>query len=146
MTDKQAMLELADRIEAAEGPCRELDAAIASAVRYFPKDVGFIWQHDLKPNSPEPGRVECCTSLGTGGPHYKAPSYTASLDAAMTLVPEGWCVDGMKESRSGPFWAVLRRRKWKPAPYWVTCKGANLALALSAAAICALASQEADRG
>lgn len=87
-------MSLPTRIEQAEGPSRELDAEIAAAVRYFPKGVGFVWQADLKANSPEVGRVECCTSLGTGGPHYEAPRYTSSIDAALTLVGDDcWRVE-----------------------------------------------------
>lgn len=89
-TDAAALIELAERVEKAVGPDRGLDAEIAATVRYFPRGVGFIWQDSLAPNQPEIGRVECCTKLGTGGPHYAAPAYTASLDAAMMLVPEGW--------------------------------------------------------
>lgn len=83
------MTDLASRVEAASGADRELDAEIAAAVRYFPRNVGFVWQNDLEPNVPEVGRVTCVTSLGTGGPHYAAPAYTASIDAALTLVPPG---------------------------------------------------------
>lgn len=84
------MTELAERVEASSGPDRELDAEITATVRHFPNDVGFVWQDDLEPNVPEPGRVTCVTSLGTSGPHYAAPRYTASLDAAMKLVPKDW--------------------------------------------------------
>jgi hypothetical protein len=77
------------RLEAATGPNRELDAEIAVAARFFPQGVGFVWQSGLTPNSPEPGRVECMTSLGTGGPHYAAPRYTDSIDVALTLVLPG---------------------------------------------------------
>lgn len=73
MTDEATLLALADRIEAAEGPDRELDAAIALAIRYqdcLPCDFNGI-------------------KARTGG-ILNAPAFTASLDAAMTLVPEGW--------------------------------------------------------
>lgn len=82
--------DLISRIESADGPDRGGDAEIAAAVRYFPKNGGFVWKNDLEPNCPEVGRVTCVTSLGTGGPHYESPRYTASIDAALTLVPEGW--------------------------------------------------------
>lgn len=80
-------MTLIEQLEQAEGPSRELDAEIAAAVRYFPKNVGFVWKNDLEANCPEIGRVTCVTSLGTGGPHYESPRYTASIDAALTLVP-----------------------------------------------------------
>jgi hypothetical protein len=57
------LLELADRVEAATGPDRELDIATQRIVRDKP---GLIY-----------GLHAC-------------PPYTASLDAAATLVPEGW--------------------------------------------------------
>lgn len=81
-------MTLIERIESADGPDRELDAEIAVAIRYFPQNVGFVWKNDLEPNCPEIGRVTCVTSLGTGGPHYAAPRYTASIDAALTLFPD----------------------------------------------------------
>ena len=96
----KALRELADRVEGLTGPDREVDAEIAAAVRYFPKGVGFVWQHALKPNSPESGRVECCTSLGTGGPHYAALRYSASLDAAMSLADEDTAAQALREAFS----------------------------------------------
>ena len=58
------MLELIERIEALEGPDREVDALIW--FECIGKADG--WEYDG---------------------HQRKP-YTASLDAAMTLVPEGW--------------------------------------------------------
>lgn len=83
------LLDLAARCESAPGPDRELDAEIAASVRYFPQNIGYVWKNDLEPNVPETGRVTCVTILGTFGPHYAAPHFTASIDAAMMLVPEG---------------------------------------------------------
>jgi len=62
MTD---LMELASRVEAAEGPDRELDNDIA---RWLMRDLN--WHSS-----------DC---LGR---------YTASIDDAMTLVPEGWAID-----------------------------------------------------
>lgn len=64
MTD---LLELAARAESATGPDRELDVAIHIAL-----DV------------PNGNRAENVSKLGPFG-----PAYTASIDAAMSLVPEG---------------------------------------------------------
>ena len=62
--------ELAERIEAAEGADRALDVAIALAtggVNAIGNDI--LW--------PSGFRLPC-------------PCYTVSIDAALTLVPEGW--------------------------------------------------------
>lgn len=59
--DKDALLALADRVEALTGPDREVDAA--------------IW-------------CELNGEMAVLTPNLSY--YTASLDAAMTLVPEGW--------------------------------------------------------
>jgi hypothetical protein len=62
MTDRTTLLALAERCEQAAGPDRELDFAIAA---------GAGW-----PDSPNL--------------HQHARRYTESLDAAVTLVPDGW--------------------------------------------------------
>jgi len=106
-----------------------LDAEIAALCRFFPKDVGLVWKAGLRANAPEIGRVECHTNLGTGGPHYSAPRFTASLDAAMKLVPETtdtklgrlWCVERFSEITDG-------KTTWKG-------KAVTEALALCAASL-----------
>lgn len=72
MTDqrKVAVVELAERCEAATGPDWSLDCDIARARGYH------------VPNPPTGG--------GLAVPTGSLPRFTASLDAAMTLVPEGW--------------------------------------------------------
>ena len=55
------LTELADRVEALAGPCREVDLAIVAIVRAGMRSPWFI----------------------------APPSFTGSLDAAMMLVPEG---------------------------------------------------------
>lgn len=65
------LLELANRAAAATGPDRELDRDIMEALR-LPPDYTADW-----------GPRDSC---------QPAPfAYTSSLDAAMTLVPEGEC-------------------------------------------------------
>ena len=73
MTDTATLDALIADLEAATGPSRELDEAI---YRYWRKVTpaprpGVMWTTDLE----------------------YAPTYTASLDAALTLVPEGWRVN-----------------------------------------------------
>jgi hypothetical protein len=65
MTDPTTLLALAERCEQATGPDKELDFTID----------GFMLKH-----GPETDRIR--------NPRYVLP-YTASLDAAVTLVPEG---------------------------------------------------------
>lgn len=103
-----ALLELAVKCEAAAGPDRELDGAIRKAVN---GDFGFCGDNE--------GSWWCCNCTvpvvdltqepGCGAPmgiidertsypsdwrdDERLPAYTASLDAAMTLVPEGWCFE-----------------------------------------------------
>lgn len=77
------LLELAARVEAATGPDRELDWAIADAVGF----KGSIHKRTIE------------------------PFYTKSLDAAMTLVPEGWRVSDFTqwENESGA-WSIMLLR------------------------------------
>jgi hypothetical protein len=107
------LLELAERCEKAEGPDRWLDVEIAAAL---PR--GDWWQ-------------DCM-----GEPGYEPRHFTASIDAALTLVPEGWFVASLSQDATG-WWAGLRPAiasvttewtgGWEPSP--------NAALALCAASL-----------
>lgn len=66
--------KLAERIEALEGPCRSIDREIAIASGQYVEAP----HRDSLANAETPNQH-----------HYGWPHYTASLDAAMTLVPEG---------------------------------------------------------
>lgn len=88
---KAEIIALAERVERAEGPDRWLDSDIALSQGW----------HQL------PGDNWI-------GPHAEivVPDYTASLDAAMTLVPSGflWTMDSWDGSRwSAGIW---RDRRW----------------------------------
>ena len=79
MTDPATLLNLADRCEQAAGPDRELDGAAWCAVNGYSfvkwDGAGVVWR-----------------KADGGIRHYPAsrvPYYTASLDAAVTLVPKG---------------------------------------------------------
>jgi hypothetical protein len=109
--------ELIERLEKLEGPDRELDAEIAVAVQrpragwlytatrlseFGTRDDGF----------PFPDNwfvlIERTDCPGVGHQYFRPPAYTASLDAAMTLLPAGWygCLDGIgshcTSARFGP--------------------------------------------
>jgi hypothetical protein len=76
MTDPTTLLALAERCEQAAGPDRELDARIECAVQ------GITFRKLLGPYAYR-------TSRGDIG-LMNAKRYTAWIDAAVTLVPEGW--------------------------------------------------------
>jgi hypothetical protein len=111
--NKSALLELASRCEAATGPERELDIAIGQAVGTWP----------AAPNT------------------FKFPKrYTASLDAAMTLVPEGWgyCIEQERPSRAPE--ACLSPPDSEPWGHGsIDAEAATAPLAIVAAALRALA-------
>lgn len=125
------MLELAARVEAASGPDRELDAEIG---RYTAAEfLGYV------PVEPQ---------------HGCAP-FTASLDAAMMLVPEGWrWMAGHREhpharayvENGAPAFVGAGSRR-NPARQWYETTAATPALALCAASLRARAQvREASLG
>lgn len=115
---------IAERIEELEGPCREMDCLIENALglAVFDRDPRVIYG-DAEYNRREP------------------QPYTASLDAAMTLVPEGWRVSDLYEFENGNATAAVRASN--PARMERSKECATPALALCAAA---LRAQEAHNG
>lgn len=119
---KDELVKLAALCEAASGPDRELDLEIACIKFNKPRE------HFL---TDELDRLE----FG----HQR--DYTSSLDSAMTLVPEGWALDCLKEGEVGSWYINLRPRYW--IGEWQYSKAATPALALCAAALRATATGEA---
>lgn len=77
------MTNLADKIEALDGPCRETDVEIALAVGWDIKDGGDPTFSELANRFGSDWALETATEYTS---IYRAlPTYTASLDAAMTL-------------------------------------------------------------
>ena len=107
--DQGVLLELAERCEKAEGPDRALDYDIAHSVTRAHLETG------------------------------KAPAYTASIDAALTLVPEGWdwsaqtsCLKGLSRASCD----LTQLAPFKPEDWTVrTARATTPALALCAAAL-----------
>lgn len=116
-------MTLEERIEAAEGPSRDLDVEIAKAVG---AKHGAIESVDLEARSVY--YIDEC-----------ALSYTASIDAAMTLVPEGWewCMFSRNNDEEGS------KPSAELAPtteVWKNGKSAQIAFAATPAlALCAAA-------
>jgi hypothetical protein len=120
-----SLLALAERCERAEGPDRRLDAEIDWTARdergawYVAENYrgGFShvsgWWRDADDRS------------------HKAPEYTASLDAALTLVPEGWAWELSHNSAPGGYAKVYQELGYEQA----SSAAATPALALCAAAL-----------
>lgn len=96
------LLELAERAERAEEPDRELDALIEVQRRRLAAYAAGL-------NDSNRAQWQASANGGVHDPHtvYTAPYFTASIDAALSLVPEGagvrldryWIAE-----REGPVW------------------------------------------
>jgi hypothetical protein len=75
MSRKDELIALAERVEALTGPDREINKALVPLVGLRLVEEG------------HPFGLCCYDANGHGVP---LPNFTASLDAAMSLVPEGW--------------------------------------------------------
>jgi hypothetical protein len=124
MSRKDELLALAERVEALAGPDRGVDARICIALG-LSKDNVMV------------GEDGWCINSDTNPNPYRSPIYTASLDAAMSLVPEGaqWGCDSMGGA------AVFL----KDCKLFLSRNAATPALALTAAALRALAETEGEQ-
>ncbi|MCS6326519.1 MAG: hypothetical protein H8K06_05450 [Nitrospira sp.] len=139
MTDTSSLSHLIERLEKATGPDRELDVEIQETV------VGLEMYESIA----ERGGGKCIRYYpGPPGPTYRAlPRYTSSIDAAMTLVPEGWRAgidpifffDDQKKERTDAILCRADWSKWSPVNSdWierVEMRGATPAIALCIAAL-----------
>lgn len=131
--DHATLIALAERVEKAQGPDRALDARILMAI-----SGGSQADADYAASDPE----RTCAP----------PAYTASLDAAAALVPEGWRLAYLGEWDSetlrarGPWQAILIRAgegdSFGPELSPRCNHAATPALALTAAALRARAAME----
>ncbi len=146
MTDRAALLmDLADRVEKAQGADRELDAAIFVALT--PEAYGVE-------RRPLDGLIDNDTAgwlLRWDPPRRWSDSwrpilrYTASLDAALSLVPEGWRWS-LDHTQNPPYRDCGRATLYAPGDGWTPADvseiyGATPALALCAAALRARAEE-----
>lgn len=134
---KPEIEELIARLEKATGPDRELDAEIASAVGWCPRD-GYTRQSDNSWRSPS-GDISGVTW---------APQYTASIDAARTLVPENFSFELTQSAVEPPAMARARLWDWRRGPLavdpgneWKSEGNRPLAIALCIAALKARAGE-----
>lgn len=115
------LLDLAERVERATGPDRELDADIALATGWKHRS-GADWHRVLE---------------------WERPAWTASLDAAMQLVPEGMERRVLNICSSGQTRALIYYNK---AMRYCSGDAATPALALTAACLRAHHAMLEDKG
>lgn len=150
MTDLPALIA---RVEALTGPCRETDAAIAAALRLGRNlpDWAARWTGEWRPTIQ--GSVVLMQDEGKPGPHFVSLAYTASIDAAMTLVDPSWwfrCSGPMSPAAYG----YSREDQRTPCagvemigePYSAGGRGHNLACAITVACLRALSTAPTGRG
>jgi len=139
MAKRDELLAMAERCEKAEGADREIDeiiaAALSDAVREVQSDGRSAYYH-------RSGSPWMCVAVPN-------PGYTASLDAAMTLVPEGWRLANLAEWIG---WIMREKGAWRVALTGLTPSRSRIevehaatpALALCAAALRARAAMEVE--
>lgn len=153
-TKRQTLLDLAARVEGLDVPSREVDARIAHAI---------AWRWDgWTDGDVEIERRDLEYVIDRVGNSHNTiwrylPAYTASLDAAMRLVPRGWQVEQVGEwyddalRIKGPWLAILAKPMRPMAdggsggcadPFARCQHAATAALALSASALRARAMME----
>ena len=90
MSKDEALRDLIERVEAAQGPDRELDRDIMIVVVPCDRARFRYWA----PVNEDTGYGVIDVERVYYAPHcaqaVAVPQFTASIDAAMTLVPEGW--------------------------------------------------------
>ncbi len=124
----QQLIELAERCEAATGPDRNLDGAIDRLFNKRPKHGDYDASENAmwRVNNGYSGLLERFDGFARDS--FCAQEFTASLDAAMTLVPEGW--DQRFENIDGSINWKLQR-----GSVVVSSNAATPALALTAAGL-----------
>lgn len=140
MTDKAKLLELAERVEAATGPDRRLDIEILVTIDWREPD----WEEGERTarEMAERHGLVYLTSRSVEGFNSTwrhLPRLTASLDAAMTLVPEGWCQTKRVFYAVGP--TKVRVSMFDENSLGQTALAATEPLAICAAALRARAAQ-----
>lgn len=106
--------ELAKRVEELSGPDREVDAEICIAIsRYASARAAFLHDGDI-PSSAHNSRVVVLRN--TIANHFSTitpPPYTASIDAAMTLIPKNlfWSIAYGQMTEAEPLGACVIRTR-----------------------------------
>lgn len=125
---KADLLNLAARVEAAEGADRLLDTELENVLGLARFTEPHAWRADVDSDKRVPARA-----------------YTASLDAAASLVPEGWeCALYWGVKNFAPEAQLERQDRHEIFSDPLTGTAATPALALTAAALRAMAEEAPD--
>jgi hypothetical protein len=131
MTDPETNVgALIARLEAATGPDRELDAEIAASLRIYTGTATWVdgWKGEWRAIN---GLVHLLGDYGSHG-NFRPSAFTASIDAALTLVPEG------AEKELSDLYGVAVAKvglNFHDGPEVGEHKGGSLAIALCIAAL-----------
>ena len=107
MTDRATLEDLLARVLEGTGPDRELDADIEACLTgrvTHPRAPG--WTFEAQNTELKLARLVDIRIISRAS--RPTPPYTASLDAAITLVPEGWAVELVQALSGTPWHATLR--------------------------------------
>lgn len=101
------MTDLIQRLEAATEPSRKLDTEIYAKLSHFSVgniavDIGIEDDEHIRLFMAD--RSDRVLNLGS----FKSPSFTESVDAALTLIPPGW--DVRESDSNGGLWRVVLGR------------------------------------
>jgi len=128
------ILELAERLERADGPDRGLDVEIAVAVDW--RWDGWEEGESTARGQADARGIDWLAERATSGMNSMwrgIPAYTTSLDAAMTLAPEGWSYIDFLRYADGTIECTLEAAGLKTPG--ATGAGRSQAIALCAAAL-----------
>lgn len=136
MSERETLLALAARCEAATGADRELDAEIARAAGWVYENFEHWWSPQIVAAARKSKRGKWFH-----GRERLLPSFTASLDAAMMLACDEW--DSMDLFRDAGEWFCVVKAQGKGGVYRELARvhHATPALALCAAAMRARAAE-----
>lgn len=137
-------LSLAARVEALSGADREVDVAVFRAIG---APVPFQFASAIVALTYDEAERCYFAPVGDMRVRYEPPAYTASIDAAMSLAPDGWACSMFKYARPknpARTWHVrfedVPIAPFKPTDFQsASAEGPTLALAITAAALKALA-------
>lgn len=133
MPNKQTLLDLADRVEKLDGPSRELDAEISCAIDS---------KYHITSHKNAKGVIHYLDDVGDEI-CVASKKWTASIDAAITLVLEGWSFEfrssGIGDAGQSSIWNPMKQ----PVPNgdFVARNCKNPAIAITAAALRVIASE-----